>query len=766
MAPSRFLTIISISLLAAALLISRPLLAASLTSVSDQMTDQSVSSVSNHEITFTTPTGAAEGTTITVTFESGFNLGNLVMDDDVDFEVGGTDRTTADNCTGTEQVSLSLLANVLTATICSGDGGAVSAGSTVVIKIGTNAAGSGAGTNRIINPTAAGTYAVGISGSFGDTGSIYVSIVAGSGGSLSAIVPSTGGGSGSGGGGVEEETAVGEEEEAAEGGEVEEVKETEEGEEGAGEEAEESEEVGEEGVEEGGEEKTEEEITEGEEETGAEETAEGIEEAAPGEEGETAAEAGGLVGEESGEGVGIGEAGGEEVEEVESGGKVGQGEVGVISGYIFEKEDGEQKPVSGAVVELYRSEFGLWVKVDETSVGDNGAFSFSVESGLYRVEVVKEGYGETISDGFTVEGGAAAITRLRLYPIPEGLKEIILSDRAPLEKALAVAGSIFDQARLLLSQFRQSPNVQQVADLGVVALIGITASSAAVLWNVFHLRPFLQYIFTSLAMLIGRKKRKAWGVVYHAGTKLPIDLVIVRLFRLPENHLIATRVTDRAGRYFFLAEPGAYRLEAVKTPWLFPSALLSDVKEDGKYFDVYHGEEIQVAEHEATIAANVPLDPPESAILKEPTRLIRLRFWRRLQQSFAWLGILLAVFVFIVDPGLVTIFGCLVQVSFYLFTRRLARGRKPKSWGIVYDAASRHPISGAIVRIFETKYNKLLETTLTDRRGRYGLLVGPNEYSVTYDKEAYRTHEIRPIDYRQEKEPKEIARDVGLTPVL
>ena len=80
----------------------------------------------------------------------------------------------------------------------------------------------------------------------------------------------------------------------------------------------------------------------------------------------------------------------------------------------------------------------------------------------------------------------------------------------------------------------------------------------------------------------------------------------------------------------------------------------------------------------------------------------------------------------------------------------------------MYDEKTKHPLPNAIVRIFEPKYNKLLETAVTDRHGRYSFLVGPNEYFVTYERDAYHPLEVRPIDLRAESEAKEIAPDIGL----
>jgi hypothetical protein len=71
---------------------------------------------------------------------------------------------------------------------------------------------------------------------------------------------------------------------------------------------------------------------------------------------------------------------------------------------------------------------------------------------------------------------------------------------------------------------------------------------------------------------------------------------------------------------------------------------------------------------------------------------------------------------------------------------------KPKSWGIVYDEKTKEPISLAIVRIFETRFNKLLETQVTDGKGRYAFLVGKNRYQLLTEKQGYQPKEIKQID--------------------
>lgn len=150
--------------------------AASLNNMSDSMSRMRVGTNANHLIEFDTPSGAAEGTTMTVTFDSSFDTSSIT-ENDIDVEDDGVDLTTAPDCTGVEQAGVTIAGDVVTVEICVGDGGAIAGGSTVTMEIGTNATASGIGANQIENPAVAGTYEVAFGGTFGDTGSAYVAIV-------------------------------------------------------------------------------------------------------------------------------------------------------------------------------------------------------------------------------------------------------------------------------------------------------------------------------------------------------------------------------------------------------------------------------------------------------------------------------------------------------------------------------------------------------------------------------------------------------------
>ncbi len=356
----------------------------------------------------------------------------------------------------------------------------------------------------------------------------------------------------------------------------------------------------------------------------------------------------------------------------------------------------------------------------------------------------------------------APITLLPGIIVPAGIAApfLALSDAASAA-ATSVAQAV-GQANHALDVVREIPGVQPVTSAAAVTAIAVAVTQAAILAVAFDIIPFLQYLFTAPLLLFWTRKRKAFGVVYDAYTKLPIDLAIVRLYRLPDNKLVNTVVTDRQGRYVFLAQPGNYRIQVSKPNELFPSVSLKKIRDDGAFLDVYHGELIRVVSRDSVIAVNIPLDPTTAKKPATPARLRWKRFLRRLQNLAAVSGVLVSVFVFLIRPSTLTALLVAVQVAVYLLFRRLARAPKPKGWGIVYDSSTRQPLPNVVVRVFDPVYNKLLDSRLTDSKGRYFFLLGPSSFIATFEKPSFERAELRPIDFTASKGPQELRAKVAL----
>lgn len=453
----------------------------------------------------------------------------------------------------------------------------------------------------------------------------------------------------------------------------------------------------------------------------------------------------------------------------------------VNEGYVYEIVDGSEQRVGGATAMLLQSSvpwdgspFGQFNPV---TTGGDGAFAWYVSNGSYAVEAEKTGYESALSGTLLVSDNivnpSIRITLLEVLPEEELVTPP--TEEIPVETPTTVASALeaVTAAVEILEDIRSNPQVQTSAAIAAPVVAATAIASTATLAVAFDLIPLLQYLITSPFLFFWRRKRKGYGVVYNAISKLPIDLATVRLYKLPDalpegalptGRLVQSRVTDKGGRYFFLVQPGLYRMTVTKVGFTFASEYLAKVKDDGLFLDVYHGEAIRVADNDAVITANIPVDPSQATGIEVSKKVLRERRLRTLQQVVAISGLILSLVVVILRPSWLTAAIFVFQVVVYFLVRRLATPRKPKSWGIVYDKETRRPLSNVVVRVFEPKYNKLLETMVTDSKGRYTAMLGPNEYYSVYEHAGYDAHEVRPLDYTKHTEPAELSVNVELQP--
>jgi hypothetical protein len=223
-------------------------------------------------------------------------------------------------------------------------------------------------------------------------------------------------------------------------------------------------------------------------------------------------------------------------------------------------------------------------------------------------------------------------------------------------------------------------------------------------------------------------------------------------------------VTDREGRFYFIVPPGSYKIAVLKAGYAHPSSFIAPgTFQDGKYVDIHVGPSITVGQ-EGTVSVSIPLDPIGAE--KTLARVVAEGIAKRSQHAIALLTLVGVLIPVIIVPSVRSISFFAVNLLCYLFLRRISLRPKPKSWGVVRDKRTGRPLQNAITRIFDTRYNKLLETQVTDLRGRYAFLVGANVYTITFEKQGYRKDQRTPLDLKEAaKEHGEfVAIDVRLEP--
>lgn len=283
--------------------------------------------------------------------------------------------------------------------------------------------------------------------------------------------------------------------------------------------------------------------------------------------------------------------------------------------------------------------------------------------------------------------------------------------------------------------FSNDPEVQQATKIiAAPTTIAVSVAVAAPsLWSI--VLPLARFLFLQPILVLGMKKRKEWGEIYNSLTKLPIDLATVRLIDAKTNKIIRSRVTDLNGRYLLSVPLGEYKIEVIKSNFTFPSALLKGVNFDGSRVDIYHGEILAVKEDAATITANIPIDP--SGADKTPKRVFWEKRLRILQHIISIAGIVMTALYSYIAPTWYVISFLIIHIIMYSIFYFYATPKRPKGWGIVYEEGKKNPIGKAVARLFSKQYDKLVATEITDNKGRYAFLAGPNDYYVMVEKDGY-----------------------------
>lgn len=407
----------------------------------------------------------------------------------------------------------------------------------------------------------------------------------------------------------------------------------------------------------------------------------------------------------------------------------------------------EDEGVPAASIQLYREEGGAWVPYGAPATsGADGDFGFVVPNGRYYVEIAKPGFETLRSVPRTVAANVFG-DRLSMIRLPEPLPTSTEILERPGEAVDAIQSQIVYRI-VQVQEALDRPEVRQASE--IARDVAVVASVAGLAGSSFGIFALLQWLLTQPILLLGRRKSTAWGVVYNVLSHRPVDLAIVRLVRADTGIVVQTRVTDRDGRYAFRPPKGMYRVEVVKPGFVFPSQLLKGTTEDGDYIDLYHGDPIEVAADGGLVALHVPGDP----VVVDPgvRRVVAKHYLRKLQKLVAVSGVVVSLGVAIVYPTPFNVSLFVVQVVVYAVFRRLAAPRPPKPWGRV-RAQTRRPLNGAVVRIFEKRFNKLLEMQVTGRGGDFGFFVGKNTYYLTAQKSGFAAETSKDISVTDDRAP-------------
>lgn len=257
--------------------------------------------------------------------------------------------------------------------------------------------------------------------------------------------------------------------------------------------------------------------------------------------------------------------------------------------------------------------------------------------------------------------------------------------------------------------------------------------------------PWLTYIINWFANLFNiGQKRKRWGTVYDSVSRKPVSGVDVSIFDTRYNQLVETQTTDNRGRFIINAKPGEYYARAGLEGYSFPSE-----------YDLtgYRGKAFSVSASDTLIKINIPIDPVGKSTFKR-----RLSF-QKFSQAFDYvyypfliLGTLFSIAISLnrYDPTNYIF----LSIYEFIWISEIIKLVRNKTFGIVYDQATRKPIDYAIVRLFNADNRKMLYTKISNNIGHYSLLVQPGHYILVSAKEGYQT-DTKELRIRKESYLKE-----------
>ena len=290
--------------------------------------------------------------------------------------------------------------------------------------------------------------------------------------------------------------------------------------------------------------------------------------------------------------------------------------------------------------------------------------------------------------------------------------------------AVTVGTSVKAAAITVNEQVVQNKQVQAVNNDIVAPATTVATTAVAASVNLPHAMYFFYLLFLQPVALLDRRRRKKTGVVFNSLNKLPVGLALVRLIDRKTKRLVRTRVTDHTGRILFVVPESEYEIQVSRSGFVFPAPSLANAVADPIYGEIYKGGSI--APRGEPIAPYIPIEPAGLALTER--EVIQKRGALAIKHLIASSTTVLCFISFAVSPNLWTGLNFSAQLIVLAAVERYVLKGAAKKTGRVVNGTGR-PVS-AVVRLFETTYNRLVETAATDPSGRFAFLVGPNKYYV------------------------------------
>jgi cysteine-rich repeat protein len=270
----------------------------------------------------------------------------------------------------------------------------------------------------------------------------------------------------------------------------------------------------------------------------------------------------------------------------------------------------------------------------------------------------------------------------------------------------------------------------------VPILTGTVSFLSTLGFSIFSLPYYiLQFIFWLLNLLGIRKKGKPWGFVYNSVSKSPLPRAIVRLFS--QDTLMETQVTDVNGVFHMTAKEGEYTMKVRKNGFKFPTRQISG-DEDGPRKNVYKGELYKVKSDKEVMNLSVPMDPKKPPVFKAFLKKVwsyTYNVLKKINPIVITIGIIMSAIAYYFTGNIINLILLILNIV-VLGLNLWVRYFEKTQWGHVVDING-NPLSHVEIGLFDKKYKRLIDTRITDEKGRYRFVVLGDIYILKPVKSGY-----------------------------
>jgi hypothetical protein len=268
-------------------------------------------------------------------------------------------------------------------------------------------------------------------------------------------------------------------------------------------------------------------------------------------------------------------------------------------------------------------------------------------------------------------------------------------------------------------------------------------------------------IFLLMWLWAGRNRVQKFGTVFDSSTGHPLSHAVVTAIR-DIGGVARTTITDRNGRYRLFIPGGAHHLSVSRAGYTFPSGLFKKRKRYGRFTDLYRGESLFVHHNNPLVVRDIPMDAIYPGRPSFATRTDH--FVSQANKYLPALLILLTTTAAVRSQDVLLSLLGIIEVPLLAVTRFM-RPWSSRRWYTVRNSKSGRVVPYARVDVIDKGTSKVIDTQVTDIRGRYGVLApAARDITMSITRKGYLPYASTPLGVRLGTRTSLVGMDVKLEP--